>query len=366
MTISEADYRHKKVLIFPFGLLSHYIRMMVFAQRYLSDAQVVFVGDGGYQYQKLVEEHGFEYVKCASLNPNVVMPLANRFDFSWLNRFMLEPIYQAQVELIKASQADIVIGDFCPTLKMAAEKCSVPFHSVMNGYLSPYYNGTRRVPQRHFANTIFKVFPLRLSDAVTRSMEKKKMKRLSRTFNRIRKKHGLAKSKGYLQEYEGDLNYICDDPAIFPQQGLPQNWKFIKPLVPLAKEGCEEKNYDVVISMGSSGDWSNLTFLTSKAYSELKMIAIGDVSQVLSCPHIDSVTFGDMHQFIRNTKLLICHGGNGTIQFGLKYKVPMLFLTSHFEQEWNAGRMEELGYGTWVKGKHAIQVTQTMQLLKLI
>ncbi|MBK6523543.1 MAG: hypothetical protein IPG08_15185 [Sphingobacteriaceae bacterium] len=37
--------------------------------------------------------------------------------------------------------------------------------------------------------------------------------------------------------------------------------------------------------------------------------------------------------------------GNGTIYHGIENKTPMLFVTTHFEQEWNVQQLEALELG---------------------
>ena len=53
----------------------------------------------------------------------------------------------------------------------------------------------------------------------------------------------------------------------------------------------------------------------------------------------------NIDEAMKVTNLMICHGGNGTIYYGLRHGVYMLCITSHFEQEWNVHALERIGYG---------------------
>ena len=64
---------------------------------------------------------------------------------------------------------------------------------------------------------------------------------------------------------------------------------------------------------------------------------------------------------LNHVDLMICHGGNGTIYQALAQGVPILGLTSIFEQEWNMNRVEELGLGEYLSS-----MEPTEQLLEQV
>ena len=101
----------------------------------------------------------------------------------------------------------------------------------------------------------------------------------------------------------------------------------------------------ICVSLGSSGDWMRLKFLNDPYYSKYTIITTGDSEHVLSAAHIVARHFVNLNQLLEITNLLICHGGNGTIYHGIMNNVFMLFLSSHFEQEWNINVLEKNGYG---------------------
>jgi len=151
---------------------------------------------------------------------------------------------------------------------------------------------------------------------------------------------------------QGDENLICDLPELFPQKNLPANYKFVEPLIyhDPAPDNTWLARIDpakpvIFVCMGSTGDWEKLKFLNDAQYSAFNIISAGDRSTVLTATHIISRPFVNLSSVLAISSLMICHGGNGTIYHGLLAGVPMLCLTSHFEQEWNVKALEKLGYG---------------------
>ena len=342
----------KRILIFPFNLLSHYLRCLVFAERfYDSDAYDIHFAASDV-YDHYVQRAGYKSFPCEQFDAERVMEDSRRFDFAWLNDADINRVFNSQLECIRDLQPEQVIGDMAPTLRMAAELTGVRYISLQNGYMTPYCVGCRSLPTKHPAYGYFHRLPKNLLDRLTAYGETLAFKRIHKPFGRIRQRNKLKQFDSYLDEMQGDENLICDLPELFPQKNLPANFRFIAPLI--YRESTSENTWlgevdrsrpVIVVSMGSTGQWERLQFLNSDIYSAFTIITAGDKSAVLDASHIIARPFVDMAEVLAISDLMICHGGNGTIYHGLQASVFMLCLTSHFEQEWNVKALERLGYG---------------------
>jgi len=215
--------------------------------------------------------------------------------------------------------------------------------------MSPYYSKTRNVPRNHKAYHLLKKLKPAIADKITNFAERIAFKQVHKPFKKLRKKYRLKKVESYIFETQGDINLLCDTQELFPQKNLPENYHFIGPIIPKAAVNTNcyiaGDKPNVLVCMGSSGNWEALNFLNNKEFSSFNIITAGDTAKKLNADHIQCYPFINLETVLPHCSLLICHGGNGTIHFGLKHKTPMLFHTSHFEQEWNAERMQELELG---------------------
>jgi UDP:flavonoid glycosyltransferase YjiC (YdhE family) len=346
----------KTILVFPFNIQAHYLRCLVLAEQYdRRDYKILFIESSN--YGRYAEEQGYETFRCTQLNPDRVMACARKFDFSWLDQADLETILAGQVSAIKKYNADIVIGDVSPTLKMAAEIAGVKYVSLLNGYMTKYYALTRGVSKRILPYKLLKKLPLKLSDSITNFAERIAFRYVHRPFRELRKKYALSRTEDYLSELEGDENIICDYEYLFPQKPLPGHYRIIGPLIyrPRQSEGSwlsslEQDRPVICVCMGSTGDWTRLQFLNDPYYNRYTIITAGDTGKLLSAPHIISRDFVNLNQVLKKADLMICHGGNGTLYTGLMNGVFMLCVSSNFEQEWNISALQRNGHGKSADG----------------
>ncbi|HQQ94449.1 MAG TPA: hypothetical protein PLQ93_07830 [Bacteroidia bacterium] len=345
-------FRNKKperILVFPFDLMSHYLRCLELVKQY-PHAEIFFASS--VKYNPFVIKAGHKIFAVEGFDSTEVMACAERFDFSWLNQNVIERVFLSQVKAIRMLCPDRVIGDTAPTLKMAAEYTQVSYAALMNGYMSPYYSSNRGLPLRHPGRKYLSVFGPVIRKRIVKFAESLAFRRVHKPFRRLRSAYGLKPVLNYLREMQGDFNLICDERWFFRQKKLPANYEVVGALL---YEACEEEDdliqaipvskKLILVCMGSSGNWEALRFLSSPKYKEYLVLTAGDAKQVIKGEHVISRPFVSLGSVLPKCDLLICHGGNGTVYHGIKHKVPILCLTSHFEQEWNAQRLEELKLG---------------------
>jgi UDP:flavonoid glycosyltransferase YjiC (YdhE family) len=342
----------KKILFFPFDLLAHYLRCLVLANQYDKDEYDVYFLHSE-SYASFIAAQGYQTFSASTFDAAHVMACAAKFDFSWLEYGVIEKVLKSQISAIEELKPELVIGDVAPTLKMAAEYTNVEYIALMNGYMSPYYAKQRKISRMHPAYTLLERIPMSISERFTFYGEKLSFWKIHMPFKRLRRKYKLSAVSSYLWETQGDQNLICDLPHLFPQKKLPANYKNIGPLIYQTQNTrtadlinqLDDSKQTICLCLGSTGDWSRLRFFNDPYYAQFNIIAAGDVKRSLSAAHILSEPFINLPEVLKHTDLLICHGGNGTVNCGLQANVYMLCLTAHFEQEWNVEALESYGLG---------------------
>src|SRR5690349_21439150 len=216
------------MLVFPFGLLAHYLRCLVLCRQLRNYYTIRILYHEA--YNSFIEDEGFDTFHCAALDPAMAIEGVKDFDLNWLKKDEIEKLFLSQVNVIRESGATVVLGDYTPTLKMAASKTGSRFISVMNGYMSKYFAGTRKISQSHPAYKFIRHLPPGLASFLTKYGESIAFMKLHQPFNAIRKKYGLNTCSSYLDELEGELNLICDLPELFPQKATPENYHVVGPL----------------------------------------------------------------------------------------------------------------------------------------
>lgn len=347
-----------KILVFPFDLLSHYTRSLVFVRNYTSTYTVLVKGSS--QYDPILFSENMETFHCEEFDPEFVLSCVKKFNFRWLNKRDAERVFNDQVRCIREHQPEFVIGDTAPTLKMAAEYTCTPFISLINGYISKYYALTRPIPSAHPAAFLKKIIPSDIFEKIMTKMEYKAWVSIHQPFKTVRSLYKLSNMEYYLDELEGDFTFLCDDKNVFPQHALPAGYRMIGPLfytppaahLDLSAIGDPQKKR-ILVSFGSSGEWSKVTWLNDGVFEKYNVFIAGD-QKVLKGPHIHSLGFVDLNDLLPQIHLLICHGGNGTLNLSYQYNIPFIAFPSILEQEWNALRFQELGAGQMFNRKKSV------------
>lgn len=375
------------ILVFPFNLLSHYSRSLQLCGAIRDKFNIRFPSSS--LYNKLIEKHRFNTFDCESFDSGMVLEAAKQFDFSWLSLEKTEKIFLSQGTAIRKFNPVCVIGDTAPTLRMAAEYTNTRYFSIMNGYMTKYYKTGRRIPSAHPLYNLFRFFPAAPQRMIVGLGERIKFREIHKPFSLLRKKYGLLAKRTYLDEIEGDYNLICDPDEFFPQKELPENYYIIGPLYYVGNDDerdlfkiLPKNGKNIVINLGSSGNWERLKFLGDSVFNQYNFIIAGDVPFAFNRQNIITRKFINMSAILEKVDLVICHGGNGTIYQSLAYGIPLLCLTNIFEQEWNVQQLESSGLGRsinkikdrdqlkriidiWINLKGSEQFKKTRDLIKI-
>lgn len=336
-----------KILVIPYNLLAHYLRSIELVKIIDIEAEILFLKSA--KYDNFVETNGYKLTKDSLNTYNAVIKKSEAFDFSWINEKSVKETVYNLIDIIKTEKPDYILGDTYLGLRIAAEYCKTPLISILNAYLTHYYDDIRPVPHNHQAN----IFKPKLSksawEKIVRTVEKQTLRKVHSPFRKIRKQLELKPYNDLLDEFAGDQNLICDDPNIFPSKTLPYNYKYCGPLLyschkhnnkllNFLKQNSYKKT--ILISMGSTGKISNLGKLNTFFWDKYNVVITGlkKEEQKANIYYTDFINFQETIQFI---DLLICHGGNGTMYQAISNAIPTIAIPTIFEQEWNTYRFEK-------------------------
>jgi UDP:flavonoid glycosyltransferase YjiC (YdhE family) len=346
---------HKpKVLFFPFDLLSHYSRCVELSRSFGDKYELLFKSSS--KYNSFLTQESLDTFICSDFDADFVMACVQKFSFKWLNREVLEAIFLDQVRSIQQHRPLFIVGDMSSTLKMAAEYAGTPLVSVINGYMSKYYALQRPVSATHWAARFQKLVAHETFAGIVERQERKAFVKIHKPFREIRKKFSLLPMSHYFDELEGDNTLICDDPKVFPQRSLPASYNIIGPLLYASATSPgrmppKGRRKNILVTFGSSGDWRKVACINDDSFARFNIVTVGDAENILAASHVTPLPFSSFNELLPDTDLLICHGGNGTLNYAYKYKVPFLALPSIMEQEWNASRFKQIGTGEMITTK---------------
>jgi UDP:flavonoid glycosyltransferase YjiC (YdhE family) len=345
------------ILFFQFDLMSHFFRSLRLAKALMTDYEVYMRYSD--KYASRLENTGIKTFKCIDYHPDTALENLAKYDFSWLNRREMEAIFLEQVKAIETLKPALVIGDTSFTIKMAADATGTPFISILNGYFTRYYKLTRKLSPTHYIYNYISWLPDAVLNPIVRYKESQNFQLILKEFNRVRAANNIPHTAHYLEELEGDHSVICDLPELFPQKDLPENIRFIGPLL---NGGDKDAGFDLhqlhpdkktlLVTTGSSEDWNRFDFLNEDEFSKYNIIVVGNGHTGLHAPFLIKAPFVNFADLLPKVDLVICHGGNGTMYNALKHKIPVVCQPSHPEQFWNVQRIEEMGYGQSLERIH--------------
>ncbi len=337
----------RTILVFPFPLLAHYLRLAELLIPIKNDHEILFAG--GTSAARYVEELGFSTFPCANFDPDHVLRAAQRFDFSWLDEQSLRRTLEAQISAVETFRPQLIISDAAQTARIAAETTSTPHLALVNSYMTRYSLVPRGVPQTHPARKYQEKVPPGIFQQITRIAEAVSMWRVHRPFRRLRREFKVPACGSYLDEFLGDVTALCDSERIFPVSKLPHNLHVIGPIYYSGRASevtrllLPNNRKIIYVTMGSSGVWEGIRLLDDPKFSDFVVVVSGRASEQLKGSHVIRSEFIDPNEILPRASLVICHGGNGTLYQALAHGVPTLVRPTIFEQEWNVARFEELG-----------------------
>ena len=334
--------------------IAHVVRPLQIAKALRERGIQVVFGMSG-RYRSLVENEGFTTVSTFSAPPEILMNAVRRVNFNEVNA-MLETYFQSDIlTMKKLGIIDLVLSDFRFTARYAAQYLGIPFTAVVNGFFSPYYEIDLSIPKVILPN-----LPdwLRESHLLKSIVHKAVLNYHGRPYRHLCAKFGIKNSipSPFHFSVSDNLTLICDLPVFTPQKNeMPAHYQFIGPLFwepdqgqtqhldlkELAKKGL------IYVTLGTSGDMQAFKqIIQALGESSYQVILSTGGEKINNLPaNIHAVDYVKPSEILPHAKLMICHGGNGSIYQALKFGTPVICVTSFYDQEWNGQRVSYLGLG---------------------
>ncbi len=342
----------KKVLALVHGgLSSHTVRIVAIAKalREAGGYDILFSGTG--PQMRRVESAGFEWVDTPIVSKDELYDrLAGRVVSIVFDRDNYEHYFNVEHELIRRHRPDIIVRDLFREFAGVAAKqphtrCFDVF--VQKAPLCPYYHFDFR-PEA--LPDFFEIFPKGSLRPFARILEKRY--RLSNS-GYIRKKMrqlGLGKHIS-IDGVKPDLTLFPDSPLLFPlPEADKRSCRHIGPALyfdddtpPVWLEDFKnDPRKKVLISMGTTGEHDQSDFFRQCFADNRYAVALYSNEQTEIGGFFGCERF-NLHTVLPFCDAFVYHGGTGSTYMALKYRVPMLVLHDHFEQQVNGVELARRG-----------------------
>ncbi len=291
-------------------------------------------------------------------------------------------IAQGEIKAFKAIKPDVVLHGFWPTAGIAAKCTHAP---VEIAYMPlPFAKGP-------FSTFLMKDLPdfikatAYLPDSLRKkimSLVPKKLKLKSpwvrqQTLCAAAKKLGTQNINDIFDMMKADLTVVNDLPAFYEGNDIPGGFTVTGPLFAQPKEdmpvpgeinelfNCGAGKIKIFCTLGSSGRRRNLL----EAVAALRMLSKNEYCAVVLCPpsvcgleeardmifRYDNIFITD--KFVPAAKVnsmadvVVCHGGQGTVQTAVYSGTPLVGFAVQPEQQINLEHISERGAGIRLPSK---------------
>ncbi|MBL0059682.1 MAG: glycosyl transferase family 1 [Elusimicrobia bacterium] len=331
----------KKVLFMPGSFsLAHVGRLISLAESLPSDSyEVVFACEE--RDQRFIPAR-FGRRRATSLRAEEFRRRLEKghplIDAPFLRRQVAEDIH-----LLKSLRADLVVGDFRPSLSISASVAGVPYMNVVNAHWSPWSKEPFQVP------ALLDIMPVqwmgfRFGKKFLDSIIPLVFRLHSRAFNRVRREHGLAALPHDLRGVysAGDYTAYADLPDLAPTPGAPAGHRHIGPVlwepdVPLPPWWADLPTDKplVYLSAGSTGRTDFLTNVLAALADMPVTVAVATAGRTTVAPVAGRVFVAEYLPGLplcQRAALAINNGGAGGVTQALTAGIPVLGIAANMDQ----------------------------------
>jgi UDP:flavonoid glycosyltransferase YjiC (YdhE family) len=240
------------------------------------------------------------------------------------------------------------------SLNVSAQLAGIEYWNILSGYMTRYYAAKETAPETF---PLFRLLGASASAWIFPWMKPIVLRQFAVGFNRYRKSQGLEPVRDVLEVMESPhMNLIADLPAYAPCADLPENFRYVGPLIwepsiepPSWLDEIDDKRRTVYVTLGSTGDASNLRrmliSLMSAGYQVLATTgrtAVDIPDGVFACPYAPGSAL------LPRSDAVICHGGSLTVYQSILHGVPVVGIPTFHDQETNMDRVAAMGWGVEV------------------
>jgi MGT family glycosyltransferase len=244
------------------------------------------------------------------------------------------------------------------TQGIATEIRSIPFATILNAFWTRY--STMQVPA--ISNHVMtRILGRRLTGKLMPRLKKPLTIWAARPFRALRAQYGLDPegAKDLFSVMEAGLMLLADIPEFSATESLPPHCHYVGPILcesawkdwspPGWLDELDPKRPTVYVTQGSTGSprlfEEAATALANTSYQVI-MTTAGKLRNGRSFPeNVRAVDFAPGLRIMDRSDVVVCHGGNGTVNQAILTGCPIVGLPGHVDQSLNIARVQELGMG---------------------
>ncbi|HEX8204362.1 MAG TPA: glycosyltransferase [Isosphaeraceae bacterium] len=283
-----------------------------------------------------------------------------------------QPVYDAatlgayvreDLEVIRETAPDVVVGDFRLSLSVSARVAGVPYLTVTNAYWSPYAHQRFPMPELPLSRRLGVGAARVLFDAV-RPLA---FALHTRPLNRVRRDYGLPSLGLDLRRVytDADWTLYADVPELAPTVGLPAHHHYLGPILwspdgepPAWWAEVPRDRPAVYVTLGSSGRGAlldaALEALAPLPVSVLAATVRSGAGAGAGVPENAWVApFLPGREAAARARLVLCNGGSPATHQALAVGTPVLGLAGNMDQHLNMVGIERRGAGRLLRSEHA-------------
>ena len=366
----------KTILVLPYTpTLSHISRPLEVAKKLENSGfNILFAGFKTKQSKiSFIENEGYRCLPLFEFSLDLLLENIRSGKLAFVTPSHLVRMIEDDILLFKRIKPDLVLSDGRFSAMISTQVCNIPHAAIVNGSSTEY----RSIPYFPLLNSrLFDLFGCtknkRLVSIYNRLNIKAEMfifDSMMNIFSRLSKTYNLSKKVTATNCLAGkDLSLLADVPEYFPLKNQPESYHYIGPITwkppisfstppwwPLPETGKKQ----IYITMGTTGEGN----LFTNVYNQFKgSDFISIVTTGSQADHFESIpgkiyveNYMDGEMLIKNSDLVVCHGGNGTIYQALSAGKPVLGIPTLPDQDFNMRRVEALGVGIKISMKEALR-----------
>lgn len=269
----------------------------------------------------------------------------------------LRDYVREDLELIAQESPDLIVGDFRLSLSVSARLAKMPYATITNAYWSPY--GRPRYVAPSLPMTRF--LPIGLCNAIFRAIRPAAFALHAIPLNRVRREHGLISLGSDLRRTYTDADHVlyADVPELFPLQGMPENHRFLGPVIwspptpePAWWHSLPSDLPIVYVSLGSSGDAGLLPGVVEGLAQLPVRVMVATAGRAFTGsppPNAHVAEYLPGAEAARRASLVVCNGGSLTCQQALAAGVPIVGIAANLDQYLNMSAIARVGAGEMLR-----------------
>ena len=271
------------------------------------------------------------------------------YDVATLNRYVRDDL-----EMIRAVDPDLIVGDFRLSLSVSARLAKVSYAAIANAYWSPDFSvGAFPLPSLPLTRWM----PLGVASRVFGLARAAAFAMHCKPLNRVRLEHGLPSLGKDLRKVYTDADHVlyADLPTMFPIQNLSPGHRFLGPILWSPPDTKPPWWADlpidlpiVYLTLGSSGSTRLTDLALSALADEPVSVLVSVAGGKLANPAPSNAFVADYlpgAEAAKRAALVICNGGSPTSQQALAAGTPVLGIAANMDQFLNMRAVEAAGAG---------------------